>query len=301
MVTDEVTAEGDFLRDTQLVADPTRPGLYLGEIPDAWKVLKVFGGVSMAMALRGVEEAISRPDLSLLSANAIFSSPVDPGSVEVEAQVIRDGRSAAQGMAFLRQAGSDEIAIAITATWGQRHESPIDFTELVFPEEAGVPDDHEGPPERAEDDPFPKVNFHEQMEWRPAIGNKWWDPPESWVDGPAAFGSWSKFVNEPRLPDGRIDPISHCVPADQIGAAIGQRVGRMDEELHFFTVTLEMGLQVLAPTHSSWLLQHTKALHAGDGYGTGSVELWDEDHRLIAVADQRARLRQFQPGDGFFS
>ena len=130
MVADEVTAEGDFLRDTQLVADPTRPGFYLGEIPDAWKALKGFGGGSMAMALRGVEEAISRPDLSLLSANAIFSAPVDPGSVEVEARVLRDGRSAAQGMAFLRQAGSDEIAIAITATWGQSHESPIDFTDL---------------------------------------------------------------------------------------------------------------------------------------------------------------------------
>jgi len=301
--TSEPVIAGDFERDTRLVADPHRAGVLHGHIPDAWKVIKVFGGVSMAVGLRGVEVALARPDLTLLSANAVFTAPLDPGAVEVETRVLRSGRSAAQGVAYVRQQGADEVALCVTATWGQRHDSPIDFVDLAYPDGAGHPDDHDPPPEREPDDPFPKVNFHEQMEWRPAIGNRFWDPPEAWVDGPARFGSWSRFLVEPRLPDGTIDPVSHCVPADQLGGAIGQRLGpRTDgDDLHFFTVTLEMGLQVLRPTTSAWLLQHTRAHHTGDGYGFGTVELWDTDGHLVAMADQRARLRIFQPGDGFFT
>lgn len=299
---DPTVPAGDLLADTQLVADPDRPGWYLGAIPEAWKVLYAFGGVSMAVALRGIEETLGRPDLDLLTANAVFTAPVSCGPVEVEGRVLRSGRTAAQGMALLRNTGQDETALCATATWGRLDEAaPIQFLDARFPEGAGRPDDHEPPPPRPEDDPFPKVNFHEQTDWRPALGNRWWDPPEQWVPGPACFGSWTRFLCPPLRPDGRLDPLSHCVPADQLGPAVGQMLGPDREDApNFFYMTLELGIHVLAHTTGPWLLQYTRAPQAGGGYALAIVELWDETQQLVAVAHQRARLRVFEPGDGFF-
>jgi hypothetical protein len=296
---------GDFLADTRLVADPDpdRSGWYLGAIPEAWKVIYAFGGVSMAVALRGIEEEIARPDLDLLTANAVFTTPVRCGPLEVEARVLRSGRTAAQGMSFLRNAGDDGPAVCATATWGVREaDAPIAYVDLAFPEGAGRPDDHEPPPPPPEDAPFPHINFHDQTDFRPAIGNRWWDPPEMWVDGPARFGSWTRLLNAPVLPDGRLDPLSLCVPADQLGPAIGQMLGPEREDApNFFTLTLELGIHVLAPTSGPWLLQHTRAPEAGAGYALSIVELWDEREQLVAIAHQRARLRVFAPGESFFS
>jgi acyl-CoA thioesterase len=300
----DIAGRGDVIGDSQLVADPDRPGRYLGAVAEAWKVIYAFGGMSMAVALRGAERAVDRPDLHLLSANAVFCAPVSCGPVEVDTRVLRHGRTAAQAVAELRNTGSQDPAVHVTATWGARHgDAPIDFVDLAYPAEAGEPDDHDEPPPRAPDDAFPLMNFHQQIQWRPAIGNKWWDPPETWVEGPARAGSWFRFERSARLASGTIDPVALCVPADQLGSAIGQTLVPTAEgpALHFFTVTLELGLQVLASTGSEWLFQHVRAPHAGAGYATGTVELWDTDRRLVAIADQRARIRVFEPGDGFMS
>ena len=70
----------DLRDDTTLHADPERPGRFHAHIPDAWKVVYIFGGVSMYAALRAMEQQLGRDDLSLVTANAIFLAPVPPGS-----------------------------------------------------------------------------------------------------------------------------------------------------------------------------------------------------------------------------
>ena len=50
----------DLRDDTTLTADPDRPGRFHANIPDAWKVVYIFGGVSMYAALRAMERA-ARP------------------------------------------------------------------------------------------------------------------------------------------------------------------------------------------------------------------------------------------------
>jgi hypothetical protein len=303
--TEATVPAGDFLRDSQVVEDPDRPGWFLGSIPEAWKVLYSFGGMSMAVALRGAERALDRPDLHLLSANAVFSAPVACGPVTIEARPLRSGRTAAQVLSLLHTDDHDDVALCVTATWGERYpDAPVGYVDVEFPEGAGVPDDHEPPPPRPDDAPFPVVNFHEQTDWRPAIGNRFWDPPEQWVDGPARFGSWTRLIEAPMLPDGTLDPVSLCIPADTMGPAIGQKLGPErdgEDDINFFTVTLELGLQVLAPARTPWLFQLVRAPHVADGYAMSTVELWDGDRQLVAVGDQRARLRFFTPGDGFFS
>src|SRR4051812_31562713 len=68
----------DLRNDTALTPDPERPGRVRAHIPDDWKVVYVFGGVSMYAVLRAMHETLDRPDLELVTANAIFVAPVPP-------------------------------------------------------------------------------------------------------------------------------------------------------------------------------------------------------------------------------
>jgi acyl-CoA thioesterase len=296
-------APGDFARDTRVVPDPAMPGRFLGDIPEAWRVIYAFGGVSMAVAVRAAQAAVDRPDLSLLSANAVFCSPVRCAPVEIDTVVLRDGRSAAQATADLRNAGDDGVALHVATTFGHLHETDIEFVEAMFPD-VPQPDDCPVPPERSDDDPFPDINFHQQTDWRPASVVDPWNP-DAWEPGhPAEFSSWTRLLVEPRLADGTIDPVALCVPGDMLGPAIGMKrgpAGPGTDTKPFFVLTLEIGLQVCRPLETSWILQHVRAPWAGDGYGLSVLELWDEHGRLVAHATQRARLRTFDPDEDFFS
>lgn len=287
---------GDFCRDTAV--RPVSPGRYAASIPEAWRVLYAFGGVSMAVALRALQTELDRPDLPLLSAHALFCAPVPCTDVEATTTVLRSGRTAAQGRADLFVAGSDQVALAATATFGRLEDAPIAYRDATIPPEAGRPEDHEPPPPRDPDDPFPPLPFHHQTEWRLAIGTPWWADEPAPSSGAARTGSWMRLVREPVLADGTYDPLALCVPGDTVGSAIGQRLGPGSDH-HFFTLTLEMDLQVVSPQRSPWVFQHLVAPVAGGGYGWGQVELFGEDGDLLAVASQRARLRFFEPGDGF--
>lgn len=287
---------GDFCRDTAVAAQGA--GRYRGSIPDAWRIIYAFGGISMAVAVRAIQAEVARPDLELLSAHALFCSPVPCADVVVDATTLRSGRTAAQGRADLRVEGSDELGIAATAMFGSSDDAPVDYRDVRIPDDAGLPDDHEPPPPREPDDPFPALPFHQQTDWRPAVGARWWDDDDVWQPGPGRTGSWMRLAVDPRLDDGSWDPVALCVPGDTVGSAIAQRVGPGDEH-HFFTLTLELSLQVFARQSSPWVFQHVRAPVAGAGYGWGNVELFGEDGTLLAVADQRARLRMFRPGDGF--
>src|SRR5438552_17200845 len=95
----------DLVADTVLTRDADLPGRYHADIPDDWKVMYVFGGVSMYAALRAMREALARPDLDLVTANAIFLAPVPPGPITIDVEVLRDGRTASQVAADLRVDG----------------------------------------------------------------------------------------------------------------------------------------------------------------------------------------------------
>jgi acyl-CoA thioesterase len=184
----------------------------------------------------------------------------------------------------------------LAATFGDRRDAPIDFVEATMPD-VPPPDQCPPPPEREPDDPFGDINFHQQTDWRPATADPW--DPEQWQPGrPADFSSWTRLLREPRRADGSLDPVALCVPGDMMGPAIGTKYG--PEGPNFFTLTLDIGLQVFRPWTTSWILQRVRAPWAGDGYGLSLLELWSEDGELVAFATQRARLRFFDPDENFF-
>jgi acyl-CoA thioesterase len=124
----------DIRSDTVLTRDASEPGRFHAEIPDAWKVMYVFGGVSMYAALRAMQEALARPELPLVTANAIFLAPVPPGPITIDVDVLRDGRRASQVAADLRVPGSDNPALRVHGVFGQAHDTELSYQEVRFPE-----------------------------------------------------------------------------------------------------------------------------------------------------------------------
>ncbi len=305
-LSEETTADepaaADFVRDTDVHAVPGAPGRFAIDVSPAWNVIYTFGGVSFGVALRAAQRALARDDLSVVSAHAVYCAPVSAGPATIDTTVLRQGRAAAQVAADLRTGAPADVApaaatppnVALTAVFGRIDESPIAFTGIGFPEGVRGPGDSQPPPPRDESSsPFGRIRFHDQVEWRVATeGYDPLDPPTG--PGPARTQVWMRFLEEPRLPDGTVDPVALAVPADTLGWAIFRRLGASVPP--FLVLTLELDLQVLAPTRSTWLLQDVRCQHAGGGFAFGTVELWDEDRRLVAMASQRARLRMFEPG-----
>src|SRR6476646_8193424 len=124
----------DLRADTTLTPDPSRPNRFRADLPDAWKVVYVFGGVSMYAALRAMHEALDRPDLELVTANAIFVAPVAPGPITIDVDILRDGRSASQVAADLRVPGTDAPALRVHGVFGTAHDIELAHQEVVFPE-----------------------------------------------------------------------------------------------------------------------------------------------------------------------
>jgi acyl-CoA thioesterase len=156
----------DIRSDTVLTRDQSQPRRFYAEIPDAWKVMYVFGGVSMYAALRAMQEALDRADLPLVTANAIFLAPVPPGPITIDVDVLRNGRRASQVAADLRLPGGDGPALRVHGVFGMAHDTEISYEEVRFPE-VPRPDALPPPPVPERPNPFGEINFHKQTDWKP--------------------------------------------------------------------------------------------------------------------------------------
>lgn len=267
----------DIRTDTALTRDPSVPGRFQADLPDAWKVMYIFGGVSMYAALRAMEEQLDREELSLVTANAIFLAPVAPGPITIDVEVLRDGRRAAQVAADLRVPGGESPALRVHGVFGVAHDLDLAHQDVRFPE---VPrPEHIPPPDMNRPNPFGEINFHQQTDWKPVTS---FDDP-----GKGQFMSWV------RLHEGAPHLLALAVHGDVLGPAVGRAIG--PQEHPFMVLSLEIGIRFVQPPVTNWVLQEIEAWHIGDGYATGPARLWDEDGNLCAIATQTAHLRTFTP------
>ncbi len=287
---------GDILRDTTPHAVPGVEGRFSAFIPEAWRIFYAFGGSTMAVALRSAGEALDRPDLDLLSADATFCQAVPCGPVAAQVEVLRNGRSAAQALVRLwaldphdpdatGPVGND---LVVTCVFGTRSESTHTFVGAVAPQVT--------PPEQTlsrtidEDSPFSKIPYHAQTEFRP-VGRDW---GAEFPPGEPRSASWFRFLAAPRREDGTWEPATLALPGDILGPAVHAGAGSRAGD--FLVISLQISLQFVAEVRSEWLLQHTRAHVAADGYASGTAELWDEDLQLVAIATQCAKLQAIKPG-----
>jgi acyl-CoA thioesterase len=265
----------DIRTDTALTRDAD--GRFHADLPDAWKVMYICGGVSRYAALRAMEEALGRDDLSLVTANAIFLAPVAPGPITIDVDVLRDGRRASQVAADLRVPGVDSPALRVHGVFGVAHDLDLKAQDVRFPE-APLPADAPDPP-TDRPNPFGEINFHQQTEWKPVSPL---DDP-----GRGQFLSWVRLIEgEPHL-------LALAVHGDVLGPAVGRAIG--PQEHPFMVLSLEIGIRFVQTPVTNWVLQEIEAWHIGDGYATGPARLWDEAGNLCAIATQTAHLRTFTP------
>jgi acyl-CoA thioesterase len=269
---------GDLLRDSRV--ERVGAGRYSGSIPDAWRMFHAHGGMTFAVALRAIETEISAPEFRPLSASALFVSPVQCGPVEVSVAMLRRGKSAALATAELRMPGAERPSVCVQAAFGLAKPGAVSLDRTSFPEDLAS---------RSVCRPYVGIGadlpINQQCEWvqQPEV-----EPP-----GGGRLLSWVRYHVPPRLPDGRIDPVTQTLNADNLVLAIMAGLPPNSPLLNLLTFHMEM--EFFDQTHHDWTIQVIRALRVGHGYAHGSVELWDEDRKLLARASQRALCTAF-PG-----
>lgn len=272
--------------ELDVVAEPEGPGRYRTTIGTPWELAIVpQGGIVAAVAARAMELELAHPEQSLRSLSAVFAGRVETGPVEIDVVPLRTGRSMSQLTATVRTPGSPAGLTAVAVFGSERRGGA--FTDLVFPE-VDPPDSLRGyrdpVPEGVdfEFDGDPRPFWDEIVECRPATGRPPWEPFE---DGPAEVVYWYRLDDPPVRDDGMLDPLASLVLCDTMPGAVGQKLG--PELGNWFGPSADFTIHLLGRARPGWLLAHNRARHAGDGYASVEMALWDPtDRTLVAYATQ---------------
>lgn len=281
-----------FQDATAIEPVPDAPGRYRACLGPDWRApLHPSGGLVTAVALRAMQSALGRPTQHVRTSTTMFVSIVETGPLDVEVEVLREGRRMSQLRATVRNVGSDRIGHVTTAAFGEAREG-FAF-EWDDPPEAGAPDSHPGlatPPPGA---PAMRAPFFEQVDTRRV--RMFHSFEKGWEGGRAEAVRWIRFRRAGRLADGRIDPLSFVPLADTMPSAIGQYLGPGHPFFH--APSVDLTVHWFGDTTHDWLLTRARSQWAGDGYVSARTDLWDLERKPVATATQVMLVRFPAPED----
>ncbi len=262
---------------------------YRAEINAAWNLRPLpQGGIVTALALRAMASELGDPTQRLRTLHTSFIGQVAHGPVEIEVDVLRRGRSVSHLRAEIRNPGARNGHVT-TGIFGATR-SGFEFTDLEPPVDVPRPQDCPSfrDPRPADAPPFEEMPFWATLvEGRPAGGHAPW---EDYVPDRAERAAWYRFDDAPFLDDGTIDPFALVVLADTMPGAVGEKVGPSPRS--WFAPSVDLTVHLLNDCRSAWVLGHNRARHAGDGYASADMALWDygpdaaDEPRLVAYATQ---------------
>jgi acyl-CoA thioesterase len=265
------------------------PGRYEAEIDGSWNLNPLpQGGIVTAIALRAIGDVLGDPSQPLRAVHTAFVAQVTDGPVSVGVELLRRGRSMSQLRAEVTNPGA-ERGHATTGIFGAPR-AGFAFTDLAPPPEVPGPEDcpsfRDPPPPGAR--PFASMPFWtHRVEGRAAMGHAPWD---DYVPDRAERAAWYRFDETPFLDDGTVDPLALVVLADTMPGAVGEKVGPGPRT--WFAPSIDLTVHLLDACRSPWVLAHNRARHAGDGYASADMALWDygderaHPPRLVAYATQ---------------
>lgn len=280
---------GNPFRDGTAV-DAVGDGRYRGAIDEVWNLRPLpQGGIVTAIALRAMAAELADPSQPLRVAHTTFAAQVASGPVDVDVEVLRRGRSMSHLRAEVRNPGAGRGHLT-TGIFGASREG-FDFTDLEPPTDVPHPDDcpsfRDPPPEDVELDWEPMPFWEQVVEGRPVHGHAPW---EDYEPDRAERAQWYRFDEPPLQDDGTLDPFALAVLVDVMPGAVGEKLG--PGQRPWFAPSVDLTIHVLDEARSGTLLGHNRARHAGDGYASAEMALWDygpdqrDDPRLVAYATQ---------------
>jgi len=264
-------------------------GEWSGSIDESW-VLRPMpqGGVTTALALAAMVAELDHADQKLRTMHTMFVAQVPHGPVAIDVDVLRRGRTMSQLRAEVRSPDAPRGHL-VSAAFGSLRPG-FDFTDIAPPPDVPLPDEcpsfRDDPPEDW-DLPWEPMPFWDQrVEGRPALGDAPWS---DYVPGRAERASWYRFDDPPWCADGTLHPFSFAILVDSMPGAASQKLGPGQPQ--WFAPSVDLTLHVLDDCRSAWVLAHCTARHAGDGYASAEMTLWDygpafDDPRPVAYATQ---------------
>ena len=275
-----------FSRGTSVEA--VGDGRYTGDLGECWNCPIVpQGGIVAATAARAMQAALGDPTQPLRSLNSVFAGQVRDGPIEVEVVVLRRGRSVSQVRASLRNPGADAGYEAL-GVFGAEREG-FSFTDRRVPDAVQPPMEcpsyRDPPPDGFEPD-RPWFTFWQNVEGRPTIGHAPW---EAYVPDSSLRAQYYRFDDPPRADDGTWDPLAVVALCDTMPGAVGERLGAEGNERMWLPPSADFTVHVLGEARCEWILAVNRARHAGEGYASADMEMWDLESgppRLVAYATQ---------------
>jgi len=258
----------------------------------SWNLARVpQGGVVTALAVRAMADVVDNPDQTLRSAHSVFVAQVPHGPLDIDVEILRRGHSMSHVRAEVRAAGS-EFGHLTTAVFGAPRRG-FEFTDLEPPTQIV-------PPSQCRSFRAP---LSPQAGWAGFVALPFWErhvegagmlghaPWEEYEPARAEHGTWYRMDDPPWLEDGTLDPLALVVFADTMPGAVAEKVGRA-ERSRWFGPSVDLTFHLLGDCRSEWVLAHNLARHAGDGYASIDMALWDcgpdgtGPPRLVAYATQ---------------
>jgi acyl-CoA thioesterase len=265
----------------QMALTPRGDGRYDVELAEIWNCPIVpHGGIATAVSARAMQLALDVPDQVLRSVSNVFAAQVPAGPVEVDVRVLRRGRSMSQATATVRSRDADAGHTAIAVFGAPR--PGFEFTDLA-PPDVPAPEDcpsfRDPPPEDFVG--RPPFNFWEHVEGRPALGHAPWD---DYVPSTSERASWLRFDEPPIADDGTLDPLALVTLCDTMPGSVSERMG--PGLPMWYPPSADLTVHVLRRSTSEWVLARGHARHAGSGYASVDLELWDPAAGLVAYGTQ---------------
>lgn len=269
---------------------PLGDRVYRADLDPSWDLTQVpQGGIVTAIAVRAMQAALDEPAQRLRTLHTTFAAQVPHGPLDIEVEVLRKGRSMSHLRAEVHPPGAARGHLT-TAVFGASRRG-FDFTDLEPPAPIVAPAEcrsfREPWPEGFDGGP-PFPFWERRVEGAGMLGHPPW---EQYEPGRAEHGTWYRMDNPPWRDDGTLDPLALIVFADTMPGAVAEKIGH-EERSEWFGPSVDLTFHLLGDCRSEWVLAHNRARHAGDGYASVDMALWDcgpegrDDPRLVAYATQ---------------
>lgn len=248
------------------------PGRWKADLPDGWDIFGVTnGGFLMGVATRAMSaEADGR---ELISATGSFVNPANEGPVEVDVEVVKEGRSLSTLRATLSRAGKDLVNVTGVFADPDRPKPVSDLVNGGPPRLPPVEECLRAVP--SESAPLPPP-FTGKVDVRihPDDAGLFTGQP----GGDAVMRGWFRLLD-----DEEIDAHAVVLATDALPPAIFNSSYPAG-----WTPTIDLNVQVRNPKPRGWLacVYTTRFVTAGMLEEDG--ELWDESGRLVALSRQLA-------------